>query len=310
MFVNEIFPRDISYNSIGATRFTTDVIVVDSGDDQRIMRWSSPLMEYDVAYGVRTMDDLHALIAFFRAMRGRFYGFLYEDNVDHLSTLAVVDMARAAPPISDTDQVLALGDGATYVFQLIKTYAAANGTNQVRTIQKPMPGTTLISVNGVSRSNWSVDPNSGLVTFGTDLIKFPLNGVTLSALGSGFTITGTAGMFAGFADGDHVTTDGWANPNNNFDLTTQAYIGSIATDTSWIAVDTPSVRAVNAGSTNGVNVSRHPAPNSGLSIKAGYAFYVPVRFDTDRLPVSIDEYGIGGANDVKLIELRPGEALS
>ena len=55
MVLPDVFPNDISYNSVGSTRFATDVIVVDSGDDQRVQRWSQPLMEYDVAYGVRTM---------------------------------------------------------------------------------------------------------------------------------------------------------------------------------------------------------------------------------------------------------------
>jgi Conserved hypothetical protein 2217 (DUF2460) len=60
MIVDEVFPFDISYNSIGATRFQTDVIRVDSGHDQRASRWTQPLMEYDVAYGVRTLEQLHA----------------------------------------------------------------------------------------------------------------------------------------------------------------------------------------------------------------------------------------------------------
>ena len=58
---------------------------------------------------------------------------------------------------------------------------------------------------------------------------------------------------------------------------------------------------------NGVSVVRHPAPKTGQVVTAGFEFYVPVRFDTDRLPVSIEEYGIGGAADVKLVEVRPSE---
>ena len=36
MILDDVFPNDISYNSVGTIRFATDVIVVDSGDDQRI----------------------------------------------------------------------------------------------------------------------------------------------------------------------------------------------------------------------------------------------------------------------------------
>jgi hypothetical protein len=98
MFIPEVFPFDISLNSIGATRFQTDVVMVDSGHDQRQSRWDQPLMEYDVAYGVRTMEHLHGLIAFFRAMQGKKHAFLYRDHSDYTSTLAVDYEARRAPP--------------------------------------------------------------------------------------------------------------------------------------------------------------------------------------------------------------------
>ena len=95
VILSDVFPDDISYNSVGSTRFATDVIVVDCGDDQRVGRWDQPLMEYDVAYGVRTMEQLTALITFFRAMRGRLYAFNYRDHVDYTSSVAVAYEARA-----------------------------------------------------------------------------------------------------------------------------------------------------------------------------------------------------------------------
>ena len=49
------------------------------------------------------------------------------------------------------------------------------------------------------------------------------------------------------------------------------------------------------------------APLSGVSLSAGFQFYVPCRFDTDILPVTIQDYGIGGSNSIKLIEVRPSD---
>jgi uncharacterized protein (TIGR02217 family) len=57
-------------------------------------------------------------------------------------------------------------------------------------------------------------------------------------------------------------------------------------------------------STNAI-VRRHPAPKTGKVLTAGFKFFVPVRFDVDRLPVTLEEYGVGSAGDVKLIEVRP-----
>jgi len=33
-----------------------------------------------------------------------------------------------------------------------------------------------------------------------------------------------------------------------------------------------------------------------------------VRFDTDILPVTIEDYGVGGSNSVKLIEVRSSDS--
>ena len=41
LILSDVFPFDISYNSVGSTRFATDVVMVDSGDDQRIGRWEN-----------------------------------------------------------------------------------------------------------------------------------------------------------------------------------------------------------------------------------------------------------------------------
>ena len=310
-FINEVFPKDISFNSIGSTRFQTDVIMVDSGDDQRISRWSAPLMEYDVAYGVRTMEDLHALISFFRAMKGRLYGFLYEDHVDFSSTMAVAIDARAPPAISHLDQIIGTGDGSTKVFQLIKTYASPlGGATQTRLIIKPQTGTVLIAVNNVNASNFAVDPTTGLVTFSTPHGLSPLNNLTMTGSGTSWTINGAAAQLPGFNVGDRIVTNGWLNPLNNYLETDPCYVTSYASDRSTLVFNCANGKGAAEGSRNGVAIYVHPAPANGLTITAGYLFYVAVRFDTDRLPVSLEEYGIGGANDVKLIEVRPGEALS
>ena len=55
----------------------------------------------------------------------------------------------------------------------------------------------------------------------------------------------------------------------------------------------------------GATFSVHPAPVSGATLTAGFQFYVPVRFDTDTLPMTLEDYGIGSANSIKLVEVRP-----
>ena len=309
MVLEDVFPYDISYDSVGSTRFATDVIVVDSGDDQRVGRWDSPLMEYDVAYGVRTMEQLLKLIQFFRAMRGRLYAFCYQDNIDFTSSIPTAYEARAAPAISMMDQFIATGDGLTYAFQLIKTYNSAT-QSQIRTITCPQPGTLLVAINGNRVTNWSVGNTTGIVTFYSPYTQ-TFEGVPItheSGLANA-TLTAAAGTFEAFRlyVGLNCYTSGWTSPNNNTTLAQDVSIEYVSTDGSAMTLGYPNGYGTGGETTEGVTITVHPAPLAGQTITAGYLFFVPCRFDTDILPVTIQDYGVGGSNSVKLIEVRASD---
>lgn len=46
------------------------------------------------------------------------------------------------------------------------------------------------------------------------------------------------------------------------------------------------------------------APSSGILITADFEFDVPVRFDTDHLSASIDNYGSSSWDDIQLVEIK------
>ena len=309
----DVFPYDISYNSVGSTRFATDVIVVDSGDDQRTQRWDQPLMEYDIAYGVRTMEQLHALISFFRAMRGRLYAFNYKDPVDHSSTLAMATEARSPPPPMPFDQQIGSGDGLSYQFQLSKTYRTPSGlANQVRSITRPDPASVRAAVNGAEISTWTVDADTGIVTLLSPVALTIGHAISKAALGNGgyTTITGQPGDFNALKPyagrGRGVVLSGFQNSVNNVPQSILAPLTAVAGDGSAITVLFSGNFGTMAeiGTTN-ATIAINPAPAPNDTITAGFQFYVPCRFDTDTLPVQLEDYGIGSSNSIKLIEVRP-----
>lgn len=191
------FPTDISYGSSGGPEFSTDIVMTQSGYEQRQVNWSQARAVYNVAHGVRSQTQLDELIAFFRARKGRAHAFRFKDWLDY----------------QITSQLLATGDGETTAFQLIKTYSS--GSQQVsRTITKPVDNTVDIYVDSVLQSSgYSVDNTTGIVTFDS-------------------------------------------------------------------------------------------APDTDVAISADFEFDVPVRFDTDRLSASIDDYGVHSWQDIPLIEVR------
>jgi uncharacterized protein (TIGR02217 family) len=149
-FVEVQFPTDISYGSSGGPEYATDIVASNSGHEQRNVNWQQARARYNVAHGVKTKTQLDALIAFFRARKGRAYGFRFKDWTDYQGT-----------------ETIGTGDGVTTQFQLIKTYASGS-IIESRTITKPVIGSVQVYDNAVLQTTGvSVDTTTGLVTFAT-----------------------------------------------------------------------------------------------------------------------------------------------
>jgi len=136
------FPANISLDSSGGPERLTRIVTLASGHEERNTPWSRSRRRYDAGYGVRSLDDIHAVIAFFEARRGRLHGFRWKDWADHRSGLP------SAPP-TPLDQFLAIADGTATVFALTKTYASGP-TAEARPITHPVTGTVLAAIDGVS----------------------------------------------------------------------------------------------------------------------------------------------------------------
>ncbi|WP_353472007.1 DUF2460 domain-containing protein [Salipiger sp. H15] len=202
------FPADLSFGAMGGPERRTDVVELSSGFEERNSPWAQSRRRFDAGLGLRSLDDIAQLLAFFEARRGQLYGFRWKDWSDYKSCLP-------SGTISATDQVIARGDGVTRVFQLAKTYRSGSASH-VRPITKPVAGTVLAAVQDVEMQegvHFSIELGTGLITF--------------------------------------------AEP-----------------------------------------------PLAGVEVSAGFEFDVPVRFDTDRISVSVASFKAGQVPDVPVVELR------
>lgn len=150
------FPTDLSFGSVGGPERRTRIVALASGREERQTPWRHSRRRYDAGLGVRRLDDLHALISFFEARRGRLHGFRWKDWLDFKSC------APSQTPAA-TDQLLGFGDGARVEFQLMKTYLSGVAAYE-RPIFKPVEGSLLAAVEGAPASA-SLDPTTGLLTF-------------------------------------------------------------------------------------------------------------------------------------------------
>jgi len=153
------FPASVSIGASGGPERRTEIVVLGSGHEERNSRWADSKRSYNAGYGIKSVDDLHSVIAFFEERRGRLHGFRWKDWTDYKS---------CAPGETPTalDQAIGTGDGATDTFQLIKTYGSTFAP-WARTIQLPAAGSVLVAVDGAPQ-----DPETFLVSLTTGVVTF------------------------------------------------------------------------------------------------------------------------------------------
>lgn len=73
------FPEDVSWGSKGGPVYKTQVFTSHRGYEKRNVDWSQPMMQFDVAYGIKTDQHILNVINFFNARQGRLFGFRYKN---------------------------------------------------------------------------------------------------------------------------------------------------------------------------------------------------------------------------------------
>jgi uncharacterized protein (TIGR02217 family) len=204
------FPLAVSFGATGGPERLNEIVSLTSGREKRNARFSQSRRHYDAGTGVRSLTDLHDVLAFFEARRGSLHAFRFRDPFEMKS-------CRPEGTVSAADQALGTGDGTRMRFALTKTYGEGEDAYQ-RLIARPVIETLRVAVDGVEK----------------------------------------------------VTPDDWS-----FDFAT----GEVVFESESI-------------------------PGAGEEVTAGYEFDVPVRFDTERISVSLTAFKAGQIPSIPLIEVR------
>jgi len=157
-FSEQRLAHRLAFGSTGGVERRTEIVTLASGFETRTTPWAHGRRRYLVGGGTRTLEEAQALTAFFEARRGRLIGFRFKDFADYQSC------APGAAP-GPLDQAIALGDGHTAAFQLVKHYGDPPD-GYLRPIRKPVAGTVRTAVAGVETAA-TLDPTAGIITFAT-----------------------------------------------------------------------------------------------------------------------------------------------
>ena len=166
------FPVTLSFGSVGGPERRTDVVTISNGFEERNAPWAHSRRRYDAGVGMRSLDDVETMIAFFEARFGQLYAFRWKDWSDYRSRKPSEDITAA-------DQQIGTGDGVVTAFSLTKTYQSG-AHSYVRPITKPVAGTVRVAVDGTEMaegSEYTIDTTSGVVTF----VAAPASGATVTA---------------------------------------------------------------------------------------------------------------------------------
>lgn len=159
-FHEVLFPLDIALGARGGPERRTEIVTTGSGREERNARWMHARRRWNAGYGVKSLDALSDVVAFFEERRGRLYGFRWRDRLDHSSAMSGV-------AVSPGDQLIGEGDGETASFQLKKIYGGLHAP-YARPIAKPVVGSIRIAVDGDEKEegiDFDSDPVTGLVVF-------------------------------------------------------------------------------------------------------------------------------------------------
>lgn len=154
------FPTAVSLGAAAGPERRTEIVALASGREERNSPWAHSRRRYDAGYGLRSLTDIEAVVAFFEARRGRLHAFRFRDPLDWMSS-------SAGSTVAPTDQPLGTGDGAGTEFPLIKRYHSGPAPYN-RPIAKPDPSTIRVAIDGVETTSFTLtetDPAQAIIQF-------------------------------------------------------------------------------------------------------------------------------------------------
>lgn len=166
------FPTDLSFGSVGGPERRTEIVTLANGFEERNTPWAQSRRRYDAGLGLRSLDDVEALVAFFEARQGQLFGFRWKDWSDFKSCVS-------SREVGAEDQVIGVGDGSTRTFRLVKAYRSGP-QSYLRPVAKPVAGTVRVALAGVVQpeiTHWTLDAATGVVRF----VDPPASGAVVSA---------------------------------------------------------------------------------------------------------------------------------
>ena len=143
---NSVFPSftGLSWPVKRSPRFHTKVMAAVSGMETRAAFMAYPLYKIDLTFDYLSLNDWQTLGGFFKARKGKFDSFLFDDLEDNTATA----------------QLVGTGNGSTTSFQLVRSVGGFT-----EPVENPKSTGLNVYISGALQSSGYVIGPTGILTF-------------------------------------------------------------------------------------------------------------------------------------------------
>ena len=263
-FLEERLPEEVRTGAQTRSAYQVQITRTAGGSEYRRLVHNLPMRSFVIHFTSLRDDIIKRVLDLYDRAHGRYAGF----RVRWPDDFSTRTDGRSAP--TAIDQTLSRISAGVY--QLQKAYGQGGTPSgaglPVRTIHKPVSGTALVAVGGVTwSSGWTLDSTTGRITFAANKTK-AITGITKAAqavinfgathsflVGETVHISGVAGMTQ--INGQRAAIVGTATNNITVDINSTSY-------GTWTSGGTANTQ-----------------PQASETVTGGCEFDLPCRFDSD-----------------------------
>lgn len=275
-FLEERISEQFSFGSAVDEMFSVDITEVENGNEYSRLRHPYPKLMIDLQFTSRTETVLYdTIIDFWKRSAGRHGGFRWK----HPSDYSTNDY-NGTPAYND--QACVIDPEGSGSYQAIRWYGTESGSESIRRrLKKIVSGTMLVGIRdesandhqiiatGVSPERWTVDENTGLITFRSN-VSYAITNITQAAQAE-ITI-GAHTLVAN--ESVHVSAVSGMTEINGL----RGVVQSVTATTIVVDINSSGFSAFSSASPLGVV---NTSPQSNETVTCGCQFDIPVRFETD-----------------------------
>jgi len=262
-FLEERMPEEVRIGAQARSSYQVQITRTAGGSEYRRLVHNLPMRSFTIQFTSLRDDIIKRVLDLYDRAHGRYAGF----RVRWPDDCTTRTDGRSAPTAID-QTLVRISAG---VYQMQKAYGQGGTPSgaglPVRTIYKPVSGTALVAVGGVSwASGWTLDSTTGRITFSPNKTK----AITSISKASSAVVGVVAHSFS-IGDSVHFSgVVGMTEINGQ-----RGTITASTTDTITVSINSTGYSTYTSGGT------ANTQPQASETVTGGCEFDLPCRFNSD-----------------------------